>query len=160
MEVILVAAIGENGEMGQDNDLLWHLPGDLPRFKQITMGSPIIMGRKTYDSIGRALPGRLNIVLTANKKWQADGVTVAGDLDTALALAKQQGGGKAFVIGGGQIYKLFLAYATSMEITEVYDAPVADTYFPNFSKLEFTETARIENSQHDPKFDYVTYQRV
>ena len=160
MEIILVAAIGENGEMGLNNDLLWHLPGDLPRFKEMTMGSPIIMGRKTYDSIGRALPGRLNIVLTANKEWQAEGVSTATDLDVALKMAEEESTGKAFVIGGGQIYKLFLAYATSMEITEVYDAPVADTYFPNFSKLEFKEMVRIANTDNDPQFDYVTYQRV
>ncbi|MFT5574390.1 MAG: dihydrofolate reductase [Cryomorphaceae bacterium] len=160
MEIILVAAIGENGEMGINNDLLWHLPGDLPRFKKITMGSPIIMGRKTYDSIGRALPGRLNIVLTANQAWQADGVIVANDLEKAIELAESENTGKAFVIGGGQIYKLFLAYATSMEITEVDDAPPADTYFPNFSKLEFKQTQRLSNPENDPKFDYVTYRRV
>jgi len=160
MEIILVAAVGENGEMGQNNELLWHLPGDLPRFKEITLGSPIIMGRKTYESIGRALPGRLNIVLTENSDWQAQGVVVASSLDHSLDIAKQEKTSKAFVIGGGQIYKLFLAYATSMEITEVYDAPVADTYFPNFSVADFREVARIHNHDNDPKFDYVTYQKV
>ncbi|MBX2849799.1 MAG: dihydrofolate reductase [Acidiferrobacterales bacterium] len=146
--------------MGHNNELLWHLPGDLPRFKEITMGSPIIMGRKTFDSIGRALPGRLNIVLTANEDWQTDGVTVAKSLDHALELSEQEKTGKAFVIGGGQIYKLFISYATSMELTEVYDAPVADTYFPNFSSADFSEIKRVENHLNDPKFDYVTYQRV
>ena len=160
MDIILVAAIGENGEMGQNNELLWHLPGDLLRFKEITMGSPIIMGRKTFDSIGRALPGRLNIVLTANKKWRADGVSVADSLEQAIELAEAQNTGKTFVIGGGQIYKLFLSYASSMEITEVYDAPVADTYFPNFSGTDFKEINRIQNTDNDPKFDYVTYQRT
>jgi len=160
MDIVLVAAIGENGEMGHNNELLWHLPGDLPRFKQITMGSPIIMGRKTFDSIGRALPGRLNIVLTANKDWQADGVSIADSLEQAIELAKNENTDNAFVIGGGQIYKLFLSYASSMEITEVYDSPVADTYFPNFSAADFMESSRIKNSDNDPKFDYVTYQRV
>lgn len=164
MEIILVAAVGENGELGHNNELLWHLPGDLPRFKKMTMGSPIIMGRKTFDSIGRALPGRLNIVLTANDDWQADNVVSAKDIDTALELAEQDNQAntnkRAFVIGGGQIYKLFLPYATSLEMTEVYDAPLADTFFPNFSKLEFSEIDRIQNTQHQPKFDYVTYQRV
>lgn len=160
MEIILIAAVGENGEMGNNNELLWHLPGDLPRFKQITMGSPIIMGRKTFDSIGRALPGRLNIVLTENLDWQADGVIVADSPDAAIELAKAEATGKAFIIGGGQIYKLFLAYATSLEITEVYDAPLADTYFPNFSALEFKETKRVRNTDNDPQFDYVTYQRT
>ena len=160
MEIILVAAVGENGELGQNNELLWHLPGDLPRFKKITMGSPIIMGRKTFDSIGRALPGRLNIVLSANQDWQAEGVITASSLDTALELANAENTGKSFVIGGGQIYKLFLPYATSMELTEVSDAPVADTFFPNFSSNEFVEIARIENEHDGLKFDYVTYQRA
>lgn len=160
MEIILVAAVGENGEMGRNNELLWHLPGDLPRFKQLTMGSPIIMGRKTYDSIGRALPGRLNIVLTENADWHADEVTIASSLEHALEISKQENTGKAFVIGGGQIYKLFLAYATSMEITEVFDSPLADTYFPNFSTADFSEVERIQNHQQDPKFDYVTYKKV
>ncbi len=160
MEIILVAAIGENGEMGHNNELLWHLPGDLPRFKKLTMGSPIIMGRKTFDSIGRALPGRLNIVLTENTNWSAEGVSVCRNLERALELAEQEQTGKAFVIGGGQIYKLFLAYATKLELTEVFDAPVADTFFPNFSGRDFTEIARERITDTDPKFDYVTYQKV
>ena len=160
MEIILVAAIGENGEMGHNNELLWHLPGDLPRFKAITMGSPIIMGRKTFDSIGRALPGRLNIVLTENTKWHADGVSVASSLDNAMALSKAENTAKTFVIGGGQIYKLFLPYASILELTEVHDTPVADTYFPNFSNTEFVEVNRESNLDNDPKFDYVTYKRV
>jgi dihydrofolate reductase len=160
MEIVLIAAVGENGEMGRNNDLLWHLPGDLPRFKEITMGSPIIMGRKTFDSIGRALPGRLNIVLTANADWQAEGVTVASSIEQALELAKAEESNKAFVIGGGQIYKLFLAYATTLEMTEVFDAPVADTFFPNFSGGQFKETQRQSIADNDPKFDYVTYRKV
>jgi len=160
MEIILIAAVGENGEMGHNNELLWHLPGDLPRFKALTMGSPIIMGRKTFDSIGRALPGRLNIVLTANNDWHADGVSVASSIDSALELAKSTSTDKAFVIGGGQIYTLFLAYATSLEMTEVADAPVADTYFPNFSGGDFKQTARKSITDTSPTFDYVTYRRV
>ncbi len=160
MEIVLIAAVGENGEMGRNNELLWHLPGDLPRFKEITMGSPIIMGRKTFDSIGRALPGRLNIVLTGNQKWQADGVSVAGSIDQALDLAKGNGAERIFIIGGGQIYKLFLAYATTLEMTEVADAPIADTFFPNFSGGEFKEIARQSITDNMPTFDYVTYRRV
>ena len=160
MEIVLIAAVGENGEMGRNNELLWHLPGDLPRFKEITMGSPIIMGRKTYDSIGRALPGRLNIVLTANSDWQATGVSVANSIEAALELAKVNNSEKIFVIGGGQIYKLFLAYATSLEMTEVADSPVADTFFPNFSGGEFKEIKRQRINDTNPSFDYVSYQRV
>jgi dihydrofolate reductase len=160
MEIILVAAIGENGEMGHNNELLWHLPGDLPRFKALTMGSPIIMGRKTFDSIGRALPGRLNIVLTTNPNWRAKDVSLAASLENALELAENESSGKAYVIGGGQIYKLFLSYATAMELTEVFDTPNADTYFPNFSSSDFAETARTSNQSHAPRFDYVSYRRV
>lgn len=160
MEIVLIAAVGENGEMGHNNDLLWHLPGDLPRFKKITMGSPIIMGRKTFDSIGRALPGRLNIVLTANDKWTAKDVTVASSIEQALALANAESTDKAFVIGGGQIYTLFLAYATTLEMTEVFDSPIADTFFPNFSGAQFKETHRQHITDNDPKFDYVTYRKV
>ena len=164
MEIILVAAIGENGEMGQNNELLWHLPGDLPRFKEMTMGAPIIMGRKTFDSIGRALPGRLNIVLTKNTNWDAEDIVVADSLEKALQLAERDtvkhDSPKTFVIGGGQIYKLLLPYATRLELTEVVDTPIADTYFPNFSTTDFSESQRIKNTQHKPNFDYVTYQRV
>lgn len=160
MDIILVAAIGENGEMGHNNELLWHLPGDLPRFKEITMGSSIIMGRKTYDSIGRALPGRLNIVLSSNPDWQAENVSTADSIETALELAKQYNQDNTFVIGGGQIYKLFLPYAERLELTEVYDAPDADTFFPNFSGQDFKEIQRVKNHDYEPKFDYVTYQRV
>jgi len=155
MEIILIAAIGENGEMGRNNELLWHLPGDLPRFKELTMGSPIIMGRKTFDSIGHALPGRLNIVLTENQQWSAEGVTVCRDIDAALAAAEHTGNNKAFVIGD----KLFLAYATKLELTEVNDAPIADTFFPNFSSRDFTQTERVSITNTNPTFDYVTYEK-
>ena len=160
MEVVLVAAIGENGEMGANNDLLWHLPGDLPRFKKMTTGYPIIMGRKTFDSIGKALPGRLNIVLSANIDWQRDDVVTVDSIDKAIDKVKENKTKKVFVIGGGQIYKLFLPYATKLELTEVYDAPVADTYFPNFSGQDFKEVNRIKIRDSQPHFDYASYIRT
>ena len=160
MEVVLVAAIGENGEMGANNDLLWHLPGDLPRFKKMTTVYPIIMGRKTFDSIGKALPGRLNIVLSANIDWQRDDVVTVDSINKAIDKAKENKTKKVFVIGGGQIYKLFLPYATKLELTEVYDAPVADTYFPNFSGQDFKEVSRIKIRDSQPHFDYASYIRT
>ena len=160
MEVILVAAIGENGEMGVNNALLWHLPGDLPRFKKMTMGYPIIMGRKTFDSIGNALPGRLNIVLSANANWQQDEVITVNSIEKAIDTAKQNKSEKVFVIGGGQIYKLFLPYATQLELTEVFDAPMADTYFPNFSGQDFKEVSRVKIRDSQPHFDYASYIRT
>lgn len=160
MEVVLVAAIGENGEMGANNDLLWHLPGDLPRFKKMTTGYPIIMGRKTFDSIGKALPGRLNLVLSANIDWQRNDVVTVDSINKAIDKAKENKTKKVFVIGGGQIYKLFLPYATKLELTEVYDAPVADTYFPNFSGQDFKEVSRIKIRDSQPHFDYASYIRT
>lgn len=160
MEVILVAAIGENGEMGVNNALLWHLPGDLPRFKKMTMAHPIIMGRKTFDSIGKALPGRLNIVLSANTDWQKDEVITVNSIEKAIDTAKQNKADKVFVIGGGQIYKLFLPYATQLELTEVFDAPMADTYFPNFSGQDLKEVSRVKIRDSQPHFDYASYIRT
>ena len=157
MDVILIAAIGENGEMGVDNSLLWHLPGDLPRFKAMTTGFPIIMGRKTFDSIGQALPGRLNIVLSANANWQQEKVLTVSSIEAALKAARDHNKGKAFVIGGGQIYKLFLPYATHLELTEVADAPLADTFFPNFSRQDFKQEKREQVRDSKPHFDYVSY---
>ncbi|MEO0368201.1 MAG: dihydrofolate reductase [Pseudomonadota bacterium] len=159
MEIIFVAAIGENGEMGRDNALLWHLPGDLPRFKELTIGSPIIMGRKTFESIGKALPNRTNIVLTGNTEWQAEDAVVCHSIDSALHAAKEENPQKISIIGGGEIYKLFLPYATKLEITQVFDAPDADTFFPNFSEDEFVEIGRVEVRETEPYFDYVTYEK-
>ena len=159
MDVVFVAAIGENGEMGKDNNLLWYLPGDLPRFKALTIGAPIIMGRKTFDSIGKPLPDRLNIVLTGNRDWTHDGVSVCHSTEDCLALARAQNAKKVSVIGGGEIYKLFLPYATKLEITYVFDTPDADTFFPLYSDDEFTEVNRTEVRDTKPYFDYVTYLR-
>jgi len=112
----------------------------------------------TYQATSHV--SRLNIVLSANSDWSVDGVTVARSIDGALELAKTENAEKIFVIGGGQIYKLFLAYATSLEMTEVHDAPLADTFFPNFSGSDFREVKRERITNTEPKFDYVTYQRV
>ncbi len=159
MDIVFVAAVGDNGEMGKDNELLWYLPGDLPRFKELTIGAPIIMGRKTFDSIGKPLPGRTNIVLTANKEWSHEGVVIARSIDESLDIAKSENPEKVSIIGGGEIYKLFLPFATKLEITRVFDAPIADTYFPIFSEDDFKETNRIKVRDSEPHFDYISYER-
>ena len=158
-DIVFVVAVGENGEMGRDTQLLWYLPGDLPRFKRITMGAPIIMGRKTFESIGKPLPGRTNIVLTGNPRWQHEGVTVCHSVEECLTVAHAKNPPKISIIGGGEIYKLFLPYATTLEITYVYDAPAADTFFPQFDEDQFQEIAREEVRDSLPHFDYVTYIR-
>lgn len=161
MKLSLIAAVARNGAIGRDNALLWHLPGDLPRFKQLTMGSPLIMGRKTYDSIGRPLPGRRNIVITRNADWSVAGVEVARSLDEALALVAEAP--QAFVMGGGQIYTQALPHADELVLTEVdQDVPDADTFFPDWSRADFEETAREVRQVSEPQpltFAYVTYRR-
>lgn len=158
MDIVLVAAIGRNRELGFDNQLLWHLPGDLPRFKALTMGNPIVMGRKTYDSIGKPLPGRNNIVLTRNAAFANQGLTVVNSVEQALTAGQADNSGALFVIGGGEIYTLFLPHATRLELTLVDDAPQADAFFPEY--LEgFIEVARESNQAGDLRYDYVSYER-
>lgn len=156
MEITAIVAIGENGEMGKDNQLLWYLPGDLPRFKELTLGAPIIMGRKTFDSIGKPLPGRTNIVLTGNPDWQYEGVEVCHSVDECLARARKEQPEKISIIGGAQIYKLFMPFVTKLEITYVYDAPAADTFFINYDEDEFKEVSRVTVRDTAPHFDYIT----
>jgi len=161
MKLSLIAAVARNGAIGKDNALLWHLPGDLPRFKQLTMGSPLIMGRKTYDSIGRPLPGRRNIVISRNPDWSVPDVEVAHSLDEALALVAEVP--QAFVMGGGQIYAQALPHADELVLTEVdQDVLDADTFFPDWPRADFEETAREVRQVSEPApltFAYVTYRR-
>jgi len=131
-EIVLIAARARNGVIGRDNALPWHIPADLKRFKRLTMGPegqglPMIMGRKTFDSLPGLLPGRRHIVLTRAAHWQAAGAERADDVDDALRLA---GGGTVAVIGGAQVYRLFLPLATRIELTEVHEDVPGDTHFP------------------------------
>ncbi|MGD9471464.1 MAG: dihydrofolate reductase [Novosphingobium sp.] len=131
-EIVLIAARARNGVIGRDNALPWHIPADLKRFKRLTMGPegqglPMIMGRKTFDSLPGLLPGRRHIVLTRAAHWQAAGAERADDVDDALRLA---GGGTVTVIGGAQVYRLFLPLATRIELTEVHADVPGDTHFP------------------------------
>lgn len=156
MNITLVAAIGQQRQLGLDNQLLWQLPGDLPRFKNMTMGHSIIMGRKTYESIGKPLPGRANIILTRDSGYQVDGATVVHSIEQALvAVSAQQA---VFVIGGGEIYTVFLPIATHLELTLVADSPAADAYFPEYIQ-QFVETARQHNQAEQLRYDYVSYER-
>lgn len=159
MDIVLVAALGKEQQLGFDNQLLWKLPGDLPRFKAMTMGSPIVMGRKTYDSIGRPLPGRTNIVITRDEQHVIDGVKIAHSAEQALEFAKQDHNiDKVFIIGGGEIYSLFLPLANCLELTLVNDSPEADAFFPEYSN-EFYEVSRQSNQVDDLHYDYVSYRR-
>jgi dihydrofolate reductase len=154
MTVILIAAVGRNGVIGRDNDLPWRIREDLQHFKQLTLGHTLVMGRKTYDSIGRPLPGRRTVVVTRQPDWsaQAEGVGVAHSLDDALNLAN---GKNVYVAGGGEIYRQALPLADRLELTEVAQSPAGDVTFPAFDQAEWSATAR---TPHDG-FAFVTYTR-
>ncbi|MFZ2199518.1 MAG: dihydrofolate reductase [Microgenomates group bacterium] len=147
-----IAVIGQKNELGNKNGLLWQVPGDLPRFKKLTMGHPIIMGRKTYESIGRELAGRTNIVVS--RKGEIDSI------EKAIELAKKSPGSEEiFVIGGGEIYKLAMPYIDKLYLTVVENSAEADTFFPDYSEFEkvLSDEPREENGI---KYRYLTLERV
>jgi len=131
----LIAAVASNGGLGLEGKMPWHLPGELRHFREVTMGKPIVMGRKTWESIGKPLPGRQNIVISRNPAFQAPGCEVYGSLEQAIANAL---GNEVMVIGGGEIYRRALPLATRMVLTLVDCAPTADTWFPDWKRAEWT----------------------
>lgn len=137
----LVAAYADNRVIGDHGRIPWHLSEDFAHFKATTMGGTLVMGRATYDSIGRPLPGRTTIVVTRNPDWSAEGVLVAHSLDEALALAAEQAG-DTYVVGGGEIYEQALPLATHQVLTEVHLAPEGDARYPEFDPDEWVETRR------------------
>lgn len=126
----LIVAQGENRAIGKDNRMPWHLPEDLQHFKRVTMGKPIIMGRKTFESIGRPLPGRTNIVITRQKDWQAEGVQAVASLEAAIERAAAEAPEEIMVIGGAQIYQASLPLAERVYLTQVHETFEGDAFFP------------------------------
>jgi len=156
--ISLIAAVARNGAIGKNNALLCRISEDLKFFKRTTLGSPVIMGRKTWDSIGRPLPGRRNIVITRNPKWHADGAERAASMQDAFALA--QGAPKVFVIGGGEIYAQALPMADELVLTEIDADFEADAFFPAWDKALFTaSTSETQTSEQGHPYRWVTYQR-
>ncbi len=160
--ISLIAAIGEGRELGKSGQLLWHLPKDFAYFKEKTIDTAIIMGRKTFEAIGRPLPRRTNIIITSQDDWAHDGVIVAKSIEDAISKAKELNK-EIFVIGGGDVYRQSLPYVDTMYITEVKGVfPYADTFFPEFSKNEWHETQRTHNEkdgEHEYEFDFVEYKK-
>jgi dihydrofolate reductase len=145
-----MVAMASNGVIGRENRLPWRLPEDLRYFKRTTLGKPVIMGRKTFESIGRPLPGRPNIVVSRSVDWSAPGVTVADSMESALdsarALAAVSGAEELMVIGGAQIYAAALPLASRLYVTEVHAAVAGDTWFPPVNPAEWREIAREEHA--------------
>ncbi len=160
MIISMVVAKAENGVIGRDGDLPWRIPADLKYFKAITMGKPIIMGRKTYESIRRPLPGRKNIVITRDRAWRADGVAVAHSLEEAVTEAGAVK--ESMIIGGAEIYRQALAQTGRIYLTEVHTTPDGDTVFPAIDTTEWRETSREDHPATDgnPAFSFVTLERV
>lgn len=163
--VAMIAAVARNGVIGVDNKLPWYLPEDLKFFKRMTQAKPLVMGRKTFESIGRPLPGRLNIVVTRDKGFQHDGVRVCHDLESALFLADQQATIDAceeiMVMGGGEIYAQALGYASRIYLTEVEIEVEGDARFPALDGSEWQEVQRVPGSpaEGQPAYSFVEYQR-
>jgi dihydrofolate reductase len=166
MKLALIAAVADNGIVGRNNTMPWHLPEDLKYFKRVTLGKPVVMGRKTWDSIGRPLPGRTNIVISRQVNLVIEGATVVADLRTALELAQSigetDGSEELMVIGGSEIYALALPLAQRLYLTEVHAEVTGDASFPDWNRGEWEEASRLRHGADDSNpFDYsfVVYDR-
>jgi dihydrofolate reductase len=159
MNISLIAAMAENRVMGRDNQLPWRLPADLRRFKQITMGKPLLMGRKTFESIGRALPGRLNIVLSRQPGYRAEGCLVASSLETALRAAESAE--EIMVIGGAQVFADTLPLARRIYLTRIHATVEGDTRFPEYDEGAWREASREEMAAEGeyPAHSFVVLER-
>jgi dihydrofolate reductase len=157
-EVFLAVAIADNGVIGVEGAIPWHIPTDLRRFKALTMGQPMVMGRKTFESLPGLLPGRRHIVLTRDKGWNEEGAEIAHSLEEALNLANSP---HIAVIGGAEIYRLYLHRADRIELTEVHAEPDGDAHFPAFNRSDWDETYREHHPAEGkaPAYDFVTLLR-
>lgn len=167
MEIALIVAMAENRVIGRDNALPWHISADLKNFRRITMGKPVIMGRRTFDSIGKPLPGRPNVVITRNPNFAAEGVHAASDMDAALSLARElgvsAGAAEIMVIGGGQIYETALRHARRLYLTLVHEHMDGDAYFPAYSAADWHEISRERHQPEDessPGFSFLVLERA
>lgn len=158
--ITIIAAASTNNALGKDNDLIWHIREDLLRFKQLTQGHAIIMGRKTFESLPKVLPNRKNIIITRNPNYTAEGAFVCDSLAAALALAEDDP--QPFIIGGGEIYRLGMSVANTIELTRVHHHFEADTFFPTIDSALWEETHREEVPKSENQtlaYAFITYKR-
>lgn len=166
MKISMIAAMGANRVIGKDNDIPWHLPDDFQYFKKTTEGHYVLMGRKNFESLPKKfkpLPNRPNVVITRSNTYEATGAHVVNSLEDALDEARQNKEAEAFIIGGGQIYKLGLDYCERIYLTEIHGSMDGDTYFPEFDKSQWQETSRIHHAadeRHKFAFDFVIYDKI
>lgn len=153
--VVLVAAVAENGVIGRDGDIPWSIPEDLRHFRAVTRDNTVVMGRRTFESIGHPLPYRTNVVVTRDGDWSYAGVFVAHSVEEAIELARDFDG-DVMVVGGAQIYAQALPHADAQVLTEVHLAPEGDTHYPEFDRASWVEVRR---EQHDG-FDFVWWERA
>lgn len=157
-KVTLIAAIDENSVLGKDNQLIWHLPEDLKRFKRLTSGHAIIMGRKTFESLPKALPNRHNIVVTRNQNYFKEGVTVCHSLEAAIEYAKNDD--QPFVIGGGQVYEQAIELADVIELTKIHAQFEGDVFFPEIDLKKWSVEKEERMSHPDFEYSFITYTKI
>ena len=155
----MIAALAKHRVLGKDNKMPWHLPADLRFFKKTTMGCPIIMGRKTYDSIGRPLPGRLNIILSRDKELYIDGCTVVNSFDKALLTAQEQAGNaeEVFIMGGSHLYNAYLEKIDRLYLTLIDEVFEGDTFFPDYTQYKWKQIQKITHSPDEKNLHAYTF---
>lgn len=156
----IIAAAAENNALGKNNDLVWHLPDDFRRFKKLTSGHHIIMGRKTFESLPQPLPDRTHVVVTHQKDYNPEDTVIAHSLDRAIEISK--GDNQPFIIGGGEIYKQSIDRADRIELTRVHETFEADTFFPEIDESQWelvSEEFHDKDEKHEYAFSYLTYDR-
>ena len=158
MSISIIAAVGRNLELGKKNDLIWHFKQDMKFFKETTLGHTVIMGRKTFESLPKALPNRLNVVITSDKGYNAENAVVVSSVEEALKYCEND---ESFILGGGMIYKELLPYADKLYLTEIEDScEDADTFFPSFDKEKYNRTVLKSLYENSIAFSHIIYEKI